>query len=75
MKPKEELLWICQCKDTCELAGCSHKVQHKLSKYPEGLGGCFETTSCENNAKCVPFNINKNTEKQFAKFVAESRMK
>ena len=75
MKPKEELLFICRRAKICDSRECEHMIPHKFVPDNNSKSGCLRPTCGGVAVTCKPHNINENTKKQFAKFVAESRMK
>ena len=75
MKPKEELLFICRHEKICDSETCKHKTPHEFIPKNHIESGCLYPICVGKAVTCKPHNINENTKKQFAKFVAESRMK
>ena len=66
---EEKLLFICQQNKTCKNeVTCTHKLPHKYISDSNG-GNCAVPTCGGRPSMCKPFNINKKTKKQFAKFV------
>jgi len=76
-KMTEELLFICERVKTCShlSANCPHGVPHPfITKDDYNFEGC--SSPCDGiPTKCKPYNINKRTEKQFAKFIVERLLK
>ena len=67
----EELLFLCEhakeCNNHPDFDGCSHAIPHPFDD--DKPGGCTDPTCHGEPAVCKPYNINKKSAKQFAKFV------
>ena len=71
----EELLFICNHAKECrDVKTCTHGRPHVFENDP--TGGClYPLCRSYTNTVCKPVNLNKKTEKQFAKYTTKRLLK